>query len=145
MVAIVELLCKSVTQSKERGLKAGGVSNVCHCCGEAGHFAKKCKFQRSKCFKCGRQGHLAKVCKHPQKLRKSQKQRLQNSWKDDKLYADGIYAITERAHNFEVTVKINGKSTQMELDTGAAVTIVTPECWKRVGSPKLKKGNSDVA
>ncbi|KRY87289.1 Gypsy retrotransposon integrase-like protein 1 [Trichinella pseudospiralis] len=59
------------------------------------------------------------------------KQRLQNSWKDHKLYADGIYAITERAHNFEVTVKINGKSTRMELDTGAAVTIVTPECWKR--------------
>ncbi|KRY40653.1 Uncharacterized protein T01_3330 [Trichinella spiralis] len=46
-----------------------------------------------------------------------------NSWKDHKLYADGIYAVKERAHNFEVTVKINGKSTRMELDTGTAVTI----------------------
>ncbi|XP_003369038.1 reverse transcriptase family protein [Trichinella spiralis] len=62
-----------------------------------------------------------------------------NSWKDHKLYADGIYAVKERAHNFEVTVKINGKSTRMELDTGAAVTIVTPECWKSIGSPKPKR------
>ncbi|KRZ81929.1 Uncharacterized protein T08_655, partial [Trichinella sp. T8] len=122
-----------------KGLKSGGVSNVCHCCGEAGHFAKKCKFQRSKCFKCGKQGHLAKVCKHPQKLGKSQKQRPLNSWKDHKLYADGIYAVKERAHNFEVTVKINGKSIRMELDTGGAVTIVTPECWKSIGSPKLNR------
>ncbi|KRY56479.1 Uncharacterized protein T03_3767, partial [Trichinella britovi] len=129
--------CHAVKETK--GLKSGGVSNVCHCCGEAGHFAKKCKFQRSKCFKCGKQGHLAKVCKHPQKLGKSQKQRPLNSWKDHKLYADGIYAVKERAHNFEVTVKINGKSIRMELDTGAAVTIVTPECWKSIGSPKLNR------
>ncbi|KRX51535.1 Uncharacterized protein T09_14668, partial [Trichinella sp. T9] len=129
--------CHAVKETK--GLKSGGVSNECHCCGEAGHFAKKCKFQRSKCFKCGKQGHLAKVCKHPQKLGKSQKQRPQNSWKNHKLHADGIYAVKERAHNFEVTVKINGKSTRMELDTGAAVTIVTPECWKSIGSPKLKR------
>ncbi|XP_003367098.1 retroviral aspartyl protease subfamily [Trichinella spiralis] len=39
----------------------------------------------------------------------------------------------------QITVKINGKSTRMELDTGAAVTIVTPECWKSIGSPKLKR------
>ncbi|KRZ54970.1 Retrovirus-related Pol polyprotein from transposon 17.6 [Trichinella nativa] len=57
---------------------------------------------------CGKQGDLAKVCKHPQKLGKSEKQRPQNSWKDHKLYADGTYAVKERAHNFEVTVKING-------------------------------------
>ncbi|KRX36417.1 Uncharacterized protein T05_11724 [Trichinella murrelli] len=90
------------------GIKPRGVSSVCYCCGEAGHFARKCKFQGSKCFKCGKQGDLAKVCKHPQKLGKSEKQRPQNSWKDHKLYADGTYAIKERAHNFEVTVKING-------------------------------------
>ncbi|OUC46564.1 putative zinc knuckle, partial [Trichinella nativa] len=129
--------CHAVKETK--GLKPGGVSNVCHCCGEAGHFAKKCKFQGSKCFKCGKQGHLAKVCKHPQKPGKSQKQRPQHSWKDHKLYADGIYAVKECAHDFEVTVKINGKSTRMELDTGAAVTTVTPECWKSIGSPKLKR------
>ncbi|KRZ84989.1 Uncharacterized protein T08_4473 [Trichinella sp. T8] len=121
-----------------RGLKPRGVLGVCHCCGEAGHIASK-NFQGPKCFKCGKQGHLAKVCKHPQKLEKSQKQGPQNSWKDHKLYADGIYAVKERAHNFEVTVKINGKSTRMELDTGAAVTIVTPECWKSIGSLKLKR------
>ncbi|KRZ96975.1 Uncharacterized protein T08_6290 [Trichinella sp. T8] len=57
---------------------------------------------------CGKQGDLAKVCKHPQKLGKSEKQRPQNSWKDHKLYADGTYSVKERAHNFEVTVKING-------------------------------------
>ncbi|KRX38090.1 Uncharacterized protein T05_1046 [Trichinella murrelli] len=122
-----------------RGLKPRGVLGVCHCCGEAGHIARKCNFQGPKCFKCGKQGHLAKVCKHPQKLGKSQKQGPQNSWKDHKLYADGIHAVKERAHNFEITVKINGKSTQMELDTGAAVTIVTPECWKSIGSLKLKR------
>ncbi|KRZ10689.1 Uncharacterized protein T11_7653 [Trichinella zimbabwensis] len=129
--------CHAVQET--RALKPKGVSGICHCCGEAGHFARKCKFQGSKCFKCGKQGHLAKVCKHPQKLGKSQKQRPQNSWKDHKLYADGIYAVKERAHNFEVTVKINGKSTRMEQDTGAAVTIVTPECWKSIGSLKLKR------
>ncbi|KRX83970.1 Uncharacterized protein T06_6111 [Trichinella sp. T6] len=122
-----------------RGLKPRGVLGVCHCCGEAGHFARKCNFQGPKCFKCGKQGHLAKVCKHPQKLGKSQKQGPQNSWKDYKLYANGIYAVKERAHNFEVTVKINGKSTRMELNTGVAVTIVTPECWKSIGSLKLKR------
>ncbi|OUC43788.1 putative zinc knuckle [Trichinella nativa] len=113
--------CYAVQET--RGIKPRGVSSVCYCCGEAGHFARKCKFHGSKCFKCGKQGDLAKVCKHPQKLGKSEKQRPQNSWKDHKLYADGVYAVKERARNFEVTVKINGKSTRMELDTGTAVTI----------------------
>ncbi|KAL1233790.1 Uncharacterized protein TPS_00005 [Trichinella pseudospiralis] len=50
-----------------------------------------------------------------------------------------IWQKCERAHNFEVTVKINSKSSQIELDTGAAVTIVTPQCWKSIGSLKLKR------
>ncbi|KRX69786.1 Uncharacterized protein T06_4692 [Trichinella sp. T6] len=118
--------CYAVQET--RGIKPRGVSSVCYCCGEAGHFARKCKFHGSECFKCGKQGDLAKVCKHPQKLGKSEKQRPQNSWKDHKLYADGTYAVKERAHNFEVT-----------LDTGAAVTIVRPECWKSISSPKRKR------
>ncbi|KRY26536.1 Uncharacterized protein T01_4021, partial [Trichinella spiralis] len=109
--------CHAVKETK--GLKSGGVSNEL--------------LQVWEARPSGKSG------KHPQKLGKSQKQRPQNSWKDHKLYADGIYAVKERAHNFEVTVKINGKSTRMELDTGAAVTIVTPECWKSIGSPKLKR------
>ncbi|OUC48352.1 putative reverse transcriptase [Trichinella nativa] len=102
-------------------------------------FCKEMQVPRLKVLQVWEARRSGKSGKHPQKPGKSQKQRPQHSWKDHKLYADGIYAVKECAHDFEVTVKINGKSTRMELDTGAAVTTVTPECWKSIGSPKLKR------
>ncbi|XP_003369131.1 conserved hypothetical protein [Trichinella spiralis] len=50
----------------------------------------------------------------------------QKSNRDNRLYADGVYAVEDYAWKFEVTMKINLNSTQMELDAGAGVTIVKP-------------------
>ncbi|XP_057452351.1 uncharacterized protein LOC130744236 [Lotus japonicus] len=38
---------------------------VCFACGEAGHFADKCKNRSTRCFRCHQPGHQAKDCEMP--------------------------------------------------------------------------------
>jgi hypothetical protein len=115
----------------------------CYCCGKAGHSKNSCKFKNEKCHVCGRTGHLRAVCRD--KSSNNQSNRKAYSWKsksvkaveeddDDPFFNIGLLEAevhTVSAEPIWVTPKIQGKRIKMELDTGAAVSVLPFSDYER--------------
>ena len=99
----------------------------CYCCGKQGHAATDCPFQDSKCHKCGRQGHLAKVCRTKgMNLTECIETDLPPSAHMDNV----IFRVGNRAlQPYQVVLKVNNQPVIMEVDTGAAVTIMSSKLF----------------
>ena len=102
--------------------------NVCSTCGKRGHAIIKCHFRQMTCYKCGKQGHLQEICKE-------QVRALSNA---DKHTVKQIEPATEQeeemtiwtitggqAEGYYIHLTINGAPVMMELDTGAAVSVMS--------------------
>ena len=111
----------------------------CYCCGRNNHTAENCKFKSSTCHSCGKAGHIAPVCrsnptkgKKPQKppLRKHRKTNLvDNTHQDDSdssITESKMHQVTRTtAELIMVPLTLNGQELQMEVDTGAALSIIS--------------------
>lgn len=87
-------------------------SNVkCYRCGKA-HLANKCSLSRDvRCHSCGKQGHLSTVC-----FSKGSANQLQEILSIEHVnYRD----------KFLVTLLVNDKPMEFEVDSGAAVTVIS--------------------
>ena len=89
-------------------LKTHGTQNPCYRCGEK-HKAADCRFKTAECRKCGKKGHIARVCK-------------------SKPLPKGQPLL--------VSVSIDNASLEMEVDTGASVSIISEETYNRLWSPE---------
>ena len=119
-------------------------AGCCYCCGKRGHMASQCRFRAYKCHKCSKAGHVQVVCpedKNPQgEKQKSEKQRGQRSSKgirqlqtDEAVEENHVWGITGgHKEGYRVQVFINGKAVQMELDTGATVSVISEQEWTRL-------------
>ena len=122
-----------------------GKQTSCHHCGGTDHWGSDCKFRQTVCHNCNKKGHLAKVCR-------SSKPRSQQHG------ASRHYHVTEEVSQGEmlneneetpselplfrldhtvvkpitVTVQINGIAISMEVDTGAAMSVMTVSQQKEV-------------
>ena len=87
------------------------------------------RYKKIVCFKCGRPGHIARVCPsgHAEK-RESKGQMCVEADEDDTESLgvfNTVYVLRKPLSSpIVVRVKLNGKETVMELDTGAAVSII---------------------
>ena len=117
----------------------------CQCCGKRGHVSSVCRLRQSLCYKCGKKGHLQAVCKSsikPTTADKAVKQVLPNADSSplDQLRKceDGnatddldLWTITGGVtQGYHVHLKVNHKPVRMELDTGAAVSVMSDQQWK---------------
>jgi len=78
-------------------------------------------------------GHIARACKS------KAGRAARKSHKTFELQEDAVNRIDKREPPITLRPQINGKTIQMELDTGAAVSIISREAWEGIGSPKLSK------
>ena len=121
-----------------------------HCprCLGSGHEAAVCRFKTAKCHKCNKKGHIAKACK-------SEGQRpVQSGRTKHKRGSNGMHQITSgevanivHIHtiseslpkSYKANMKVNGVPLEMEIDTGAAVSIVSEATWvEKLNKPTLK-------
>ena len=124
-------------------------STTCYRCGGA-HEARECRFRTATCFRCQKQGHVQRMCRTkpgPRKevqsdkgpIRKENKkkpamkcleawEKEEHSESDSDLY--NLFSLG-RNHAMEVQVQIERKPIVMELDTGAAVSVISHEEYKR--------------
>ena len=122
----------------------------CYCCGKKGHMAAQCRFRTYRCHKCNKVGHLQSVCPADKGIRvdkdnpeKQQGQRrsksIQQLQADEASEVNHIWEIT-RGHKegYRLQVLINGKPVQMELDTGATVSVISEHEWKNLFSDTNK-------
>ena len=129
------------TSSKQKSLQ-------CHRCGSQSHLAPACRFKEYVCNSCGKKGHLAKVCRSSKKpqsaeltpVAKCPVNSLHNPTPANPPSSSEVekqphyteateYTINtipnQKSPPLEVTVTVNNHNILMEIDTGAALTIIS--------------------
>ena len=148
-------------------------ANSCKHCGRSNHLASDCRFKSAKCHNCGNTGHIAPVCRQPRKPRKfevggedsskrfsrphkksakstkyvSSADPAMNTETSDEGDQDELSVFTvrnpESIQPIMTEVIINGKNVSIEVDTGAAITLISQATWKNL-FPKLTLQKSRV-
>ena len=124
------------------------LAKPCYHCGNFGHTATACRFCESTCNKCHKKGHIARACQSGSKRDKhqqadqSQTQKYTANRRKFKGTSKNTYTIREPDSGDEfpllrvggksvcpimVELRLNGVKTQMELDTGATVSIISTQ------------------
>ena len=107
----------------------------CYRCGNIGHKPAQCKFLKAKCHGCGKIGHLKKVCrgsKPPETIS------AVDDASDSTLEQYTLYQLEDatlpKAHEnpYKVTLAIEGKSVQMDIDTGASLSLVSEHMYREL-------------
>ena len=119
-------------------------SGSCDKCGYV-HEECKCPARRAKCHNCHRHGHYASQCKAPRRDRgrRTSNRSAREVAVDDSDYSDSddpsyflgaVDADDAVDKPWEVRLKVNGQSTRtvFKVDSGADVTILTPEDYDKL-------------
>ncbi|KAL5467494.1 hypothetical protein EMCRGX_G031729 [Ephydatia muelleri] len=107
----------------------------CTHCGRRNHPPDQCRLKHCTCHKCGEKGHIARVCKN----------RSQAKWvgaeEDPGVEQSYVISCVGKSHSPAMVAKvcINGSWIRMEVDTGAAVSIVSECTYRGLRSVTLKK------
>ena len=125
---------KSTFSKLERGQSR---QKSCYRCGSKVHLANVCPFREEHCNKCHKKGHIARACKSTQKVTThppSGNPRTQGSRQALTIRepdSDEEYPLNcvenKRINPIMVELTVNGKKTLMELDTGAAVSVISTQ------------------
>ena len=99
--------------------------------------AHDCVHKDSVCHNCKKSGHLARVC---QSQSQSKGPITKNHWVEQTtgkpedvtdLEEDVIFSLASKTTPpYMVLVEINGQPITMEIDTGAAVPVMSQESWE---------------
>ena len=141
-------------------------SRECYRCGNGGHLAAKCPYASYACHRCGMKGHLKKRCRQEGKSsvgasthKSAPVRKLCTCAEGEVLDHGGTYVASEalsldplnlfllQRKNSEpvmVEVLLNGRLVRMEVDTGAAVTVMNRPSFARVKKNEQKLQRSDV-
>ena len=123
--------------------QSGGGTNHCYRCGKADHAAAACKFKTARCHNCNKKGQIATVCK-----KKPQNAAKPKQWKGKSPGNRGIKSVRkeesaqssdelglmtircEQGRPLVMDLTLSGKPSITELDTGAAVSLVSEKVFR---------------
>lgn len=129
----------------------------CYRCGKTSHDQKDCRFREADCHNCGKKGHIAAVCRSPkQNVAAKTRPPRQRRGNDRKRHSTKF--ITTEEHDTEslslhsigggatppikVPLIINNNLLNMELDTGATITIMSERQFREIfPGAKMEKSN----
>ena len=115
---------------------------VCFRCGKTNHTAKDCRFINAICRFCQKKGHLESIC--------LKKKRSQESLKQITEEEENPYEVVNTMFPYSVVkhipsqgplvvqLQLDGRSCNLEVDSGARDNFCSEELWKRLGQPVLK-------
>lgn len=121
-------------QDKDRSKE---IVAACYRCGNPDHKADKCKFRDATCHLCGKKGHLKKVYRSKKSMPKKKKpappqpvRRVQEDEETEDEYP--LYHLHSASPDqpIEISLNVGGCTLSMELDTGAALSLVSEMLFK---------------
>ena len=118
----------------------------CYRCGKSNHTATQCKFREATCHKCQRKGHIASVCKsvqtnpnnegrRPNARPRDRTQRIDcdaNPEQDEDNDLPICRVSNPSSHPITVELQVNKKILLMEVDTGASVSVISMNTYKKL-------------
>ena len=112
----------------------------CFRCGGPDHVAANCRFAEYVCRKCNKKGHLARVCRSQKFASRNGKVSGAGAQAHQLTSADPGSEEEQPLHRLEqhkaspikVNVQVNGVPVSMELDTGAAVSVMSQQQQKEL-------------
>eukprot|EP00731_Ephydatia_muelleri_P014717 Em0008g437a len=115
------------TVQKSRGLQ-------CYRCG-GNHLAHVCRLKNLICSQCGKRGHVARVYRSKATLNAPQRGRHDVAALDEDIPLEEpsvrtLYTLATKEAPFHVTLKLHGVPVSMEIDTGAARTVMSQQAFK---------------
>ena len=142
----------------------GGTSKSCFRCGRSNHSPNDCRFLKATCHHCGKKGHIAPACrsrkttqtppkgppKPPHKGSGRPPPARRTGWVDADDSPEETTETspdlpicclkTDQAKPIQVEVQIEGKPLLMEVDTGAALSLISGEVKQKLfpGIPLLE-------
>ena len=133
--------------------KVDPASNViCHRCNR-NHLATVCRFKEVQCHACGKMGHISKACrsrrnpteasrknKNPQTLTMTEQTEVDSDSSDQSYNLFSIQSYAGKP--IQVNLTVNEKPLTMELDTGAAYSLISEQTYKATwseGAPSLQQ------
>ena len=105
-------------------------------CGGTGHSATTCKFREAVCHKCQRRGHIAKVCRGGSLASRQTRQRSGDvtnivqefdTAPEEQVNDINLFTVDKTSTRKPIVIEmaVNGRQIPMELDTGAAVSLIS--------------------
>ena len=128
---------------------------TCFRCATVGHTAQNCRFKNAKCHRCGKIGHVQKACRSKVIATKQvqskavrslqvEHQETTNAAETEEEYPLYNLSFKESNKPLELLVKIEGTPVTMELDTGAAVSVVSEDVYRKYWSSKAELQSTSV-
>lgn len=98
--------------------------NACYRCGRApAHSNQQCPAREEKCNKCHKKGHFARVCRN-RVVGEVETVPDEPTDDEDRVYL-GLVNSGNSENDWITEVKINDQTTQLKIDTGADVTVIS--------------------
>nr|XP_055048287.1 uncharacterized protein K02A2.6-like [Misgurnus anguillicaudatus] len=121
----------------------------CFRCGKTGHSPASCWFKDMECRSCKKKGHIERACRNkmekkkmPQKpvFRRKQKKRIFTVGQENKESTDTsdeefplhVLTVAGGTKAYKVTALLEGQPVKMEIDTGAAVSLVSEAVYSEI-------------
>ena len=113
----------------------------CYRCGGTDHAASSCRFIQATCHKCQKRGHIARVCRSGEgKTRIStqpkvpETKKTTHSIQEEQSTDLTLFTVNKPSSSEPITLEleINGQKLPMELDTGAAVSLISTTTKERI-------------
>ena len=110
----------------------------CKVCGKRNHKTEDCRLKNAACYRCGKKGHIKPMCTEKTSRtdqRKNQPKTTYNVEEDTESEPE-VYTmyniVKEDSGCITSTVKINDTLCKFQIDTGAAVSIISETAFKQL-------------
>ena len=134
-----------------RNARPSANSKTCYRCDDTNHIATTCRFHDAECKKFHKKGHLARVCKsgsRPHQIPRNNHQKKALTIREPNSYDSGdvssLNRIGWKLQPIMVELTLNGQKAAMELDMGAAVSVISSAAKAKL-FPQLKPESTSVA